>query len=284
MAVTYNRLASMGQPNRAVKEGRVRKSPRSARGYKSVTTVVWQSGYPAHKLVAVNRAKPGENVRGASRPGFFWQGALIVLPAILLGGAGFGSPRQDRLLAEREASEQGRLIASGSRAGPAPPRHLPSSPQSDLAALERWRELPSRPPGRAGSWPRPQSPGALSRPVHAQARRTTRRPSLRTPAPQPLERRRVARGPARGLGSVAQAPRRAATTSPPPSPPETASWPRLLRSVLPLSPATAWACSASNKANPQAPGSSSNKWPFNTRTSWPRRVDPLKQLTRSFNC
>ncbi|HVR36613.1 MAG TPA: ATP-binding protein [Methylomirabilota bacterium] len=44
-------------------------------------------------------------------PGFFWQGLLIVLPAILLAGAGFYSLRQDRVLAEHEAARQAEQIA-----------------------------------------------------------------------------------------------------------------------------------------------------------------------------
>jgi signal transduction histidine kinase len=44
-------------------------------------------------------------------PTFFWQGALILLPAIVLCGFGLYSLRQDRALAEHQATEQARTIA-----------------------------------------------------------------------------------------------------------------------------------------------------------------------------
>jgi hypothetical protein len=44
-------------------------------------------------------------------PGFFWQGVLIVLPAVLLAGVGLFLLRQDRVLAEHEATEQAAQIA-----------------------------------------------------------------------------------------------------------------------------------------------------------------------------
>jgi signal transduction histidine kinase len=48
----------------------------------------------------------------ARQPGFLLQGTLILLPALLLAGAGFYSLRQDRVLAEHEARAQARRIAS----------------------------------------------------------------------------------------------------------------------------------------------------------------------------
>ncbi len=124
-------------------------------------------------------------MRGASRPGFFWQGALIVLPAILLGGAGFYSLRQDRLLAEREASEQGRLIAAGLARDLLPKAF--ALQQSDLAALERWRELPSRPQDEPVLGLALKAPGRVVCLVDAQARLIYPPPLSPDPAPQPLD-------------------------------------------------------------------------------------------------
>jgi signal transduction histidine kinase len=46
------------------------------------------------------------------QPTFFWQGILIICPAVLLAGFGLMSLRQDRLLAEHEAVQQARSIAT----------------------------------------------------------------------------------------------------------------------------------------------------------------------------
>ncbi len=65
---------------------------------------------------ANGRATP--RARRARRPVFFWQGALIVLPALLLGSLGLVLLRQDRLLAEREAVEEARQVAGQLTRGP----------------------------------------------------------------------------------------------------------------------------------------------------------------------
>lgn len=142
--------------------------------------------------MAVNRAS-GARMRGATRPGFFWQGALIVLPAILLGSVGFYSLRQDRLLAEREAAEQGGLIATGLARDLLPKAF--ALQQSDQATLERWRELPGRPLdepilGLARSKP----PGRVACLVDAQAGLLYPPPLSPTPAPQPLDEDELAQG------------------------------------------------------------------------------------------
>ena len=49
--------------------------------------------------------------RSPARPHFFWQGTLIVLPALVLAGAGFYSLRQDDVVAQHEAAEQAQRIA-----------------------------------------------------------------------------------------------------------------------------------------------------------------------------
>jgi signal transduction histidine kinase len=46
------------------------------------------------------------------QPGFFWQGVLIITPALLLAGFGFLSLRQDRLLALQEASREAARLAT----------------------------------------------------------------------------------------------------------------------------------------------------------------------------
>jgi hypothetical protein len=45
------------------------------------------------------------------KPHFIWQGALIVLPALLLAGACFYSLKQDRVLAEHDLAEQAQRLA-----------------------------------------------------------------------------------------------------------------------------------------------------------------------------
>jgi signal transduction histidine kinase len=49
--------------------------------------------------------------RANRKPGFFWQGFLIVLPVVLLAGMACLSLRKDKMLAQREASERAQLIA-----------------------------------------------------------------------------------------------------------------------------------------------------------------------------
>jgi signal transduction histidine kinase len=50
--------------------------------------------------------------RRVRQPGFLLQGTLVLLPALLLAGAGFYSLRQDRVLAEHEAQAQARRFAT----------------------------------------------------------------------------------------------------------------------------------------------------------------------------
>lgn len=49
--------------------------------------------------------------RPPARPHFYWQGALIILPALLLAAAGFSSLRRDHALATHQALEAGGKIA-----------------------------------------------------------------------------------------------------------------------------------------------------------------------------
>jgi signal transduction histidine kinase len=50
--------------------------------------------------------------KSAGRPGFFWRGALILLPLALLAGLGMYSLRQDRLLVEVEAKDRCQGLAA----------------------------------------------------------------------------------------------------------------------------------------------------------------------------
>jgi len=54
------------------------------------------------------RLRPSRN----PRPHFFWQGALIILPALILAGAGFYSLRQDDVVAQHEAGQQALQLAN----------------------------------------------------------------------------------------------------------------------------------------------------------------------------
>lgn len=47
----------------------------------------------------------------ATQPSFFWQGLLIVLPVVVLAGAGLFSIRQDQAIAQREAVEKAQALA-----------------------------------------------------------------------------------------------------------------------------------------------------------------------------
>ena len=49
--------------------------------------------------------------RTPSRPSFFWQGLLIVLPVVALVAVGVFSLRQDKLLAQQEAAARAQAIA-----------------------------------------------------------------------------------------------------------------------------------------------------------------------------
>ena len=46
-----------------------------------------------------------------SKPSFFWQALLIVLPVLVLAAVGFFSLRQDKILAQHEAVERAQAIA-----------------------------------------------------------------------------------------------------------------------------------------------------------------------------
>ena len=87
--------------------------------------------------------------------GFFWQGILIALPALLLAAAGFYLLRQDRLLADRQAeAEAGRLAGSFSVSVT---RMLSELELPDPVEARRWVEAA----GPAGvGLPQPGRPGA----------------------------------------------------------------------------------------------------------------------------
>ncbi len=65
-----------------------------------------------------------------AKPHFFWQGVLILFPALLMAGFGLWSLRQDRFLAEHEAVEQAKKLAQ-TLAGKILPESLKNTPSSD---------------------------------------------------------------------------------------------------------------------------------------------------------
>jgi signal transduction histidine kinase len=87
----------------------------------------------------------GSSVSQRSQPRFLWQGALIILPALLLAGLGLYSLRQDRVLARVEATEQaGRLVQELTQLV------LPRTLESGLSQFEkldamdpRWMSAPT---------------------------------------------------------------------------------------------------------------------------------------------
>src|SRR5947209_5425033 len=60
-------------------------------------------------MASVTAKRPA--LRPNRPPNFFWQGLLIVLPVILLAALGFFSLRQDKVLAEHEATERAQALA-----------------------------------------------------------------------------------------------------------------------------------------------------------------------------
>ncbi len=129
---------------------------------------------------------------GATKPGFFWQGVLIVLPAIVLGGVCFYSLRQDRLLAERGAAEQAKLIADG-LVGDLLPRTFALEP-SERAALERWREHPGRPQDEPVLDLARRPPGRVACLVSANGDVLYPPPLSPAPAPEPLDLEELGQG------------------------------------------------------------------------------------------
>lgn len=115
-----------------------------------------------------------------------------MLPAMVLGSAGFYSLRQDRLLAEREASEQGRLIVTALGRDLLPKAF--ALQQSDQASLERWRELPARPLDEPVLGFARKYPGRVACLVDAQARLLYPPPISPAPAPQPLDEDELSQG------------------------------------------------------------------------------------------
>src|SRR2546425_13331506 len=63
-------------------------------------------GYPGRRM-----SEGTAPMRARRKPGFLWQGSLIVLPVVVLAAVGVVSLRQDKLLAQREAAERAQAIA-----------------------------------------------------------------------------------------------------------------------------------------------------------------------------
>jgi signal transduction histidine kinase len=80
---------------------------------------------------------------GAPQARFFWQGVLILIPAVLLAGFGFFSLRQDRVLAEVEAAEHARKLAQELVEADLPEAFL--DVPATVEALARFTLRPDRP-------------------------------------------------------------------------------------------------------------------------------------------
>ncbi|MBI4657708.1 MAG: hypothetical protein HY735_02460 [Verrucomicrobia bacterium] len=129
-------------------------------------------------------------LRVGGKTTFLWQGVLIVLPALLLAGVGFFSLRQDRILAQHEATEEAKKIARNLaevvlpgvlkietvtreaidrfRASPTQPEHDPIQAVASMngpvvaCVLSRTGELLYPPPASGLPNPRPVEPSALT--------------------------------------------------------------------------------------------------------------------------
>jgi len=72
---------------------------RSIRFYKSMTSGLIAAAYSFSRW---DMAPFVPNKKAT----FFWQGALIILPVVILAGVGFFSLRQDKVLARHEAEQR----------------------------------------------------------------------------------------------------------------------------------------------------------------------------------
>jgi hypothetical protein len=164
--------------------------------------------------------------RQPRKPGFFWQGVLIVLPVGVLAGAGLLSLRQDRVLARLEATERAQALAEES-------------------AQELWAELTAPPRGDEPVF-LVDGAGELVFPPSCPA----------VPTPQPLDLAALTEAQARLWHRGASEPGhgRGASAGHRSSPP----FPRA-RSARNRSPpllASTWACGWPGKATPTPPRSS----------------------------
>jgi len=81
------------------------------------------------------------SARRSAQPRFVWQGALIVLPALLLAAAGLHSLRQDQLLAEHEATQEARRQAIAINELRLPEQLFPPLPDSTM--IVQWLRAPA---------------------------------------------------------------------------------------------------------------------------------------------
>jgi hypothetical protein len=131
------------------------------------------------------RRRPRDPSPVRRQPGFFWQGVCIILPAALLVALGLWSLRQDRLLAEHEATEQARKLATGLIQVA-----LPRTFSSTLPAPELVSRFQAN-PGRAEAdplWPYTASPSnRVAFLVNDQGELLYPPPEQSWPDPQPLD-------------------------------------------------------------------------------------------------
>lgn len=123
--------------------------------------------------------------RGTREPGFFWQGLMIVLPAILLAGVGFYSLRQDRMLALEEATAQARRFAASLTATLWPNAFLPEFP--DPAAVAGFQSTPDHPERDPVFAMSSKGAGQLAWLMSASGELVYPPPMAPVPSPQPLD-------------------------------------------------------------------------------------------------
>jgi signal transduction histidine kinase len=147
---------------------------------------------------------PKTNAGSIRKPGFFWQGLLIVLPAVVLGSLGLFLLRQDRLLAEREAADEARKIARGLTHGPLSNALVLDLPSRE--AIQRFRANPARPEDDPVVLCARQRLPSLACLVDITTDLLYPPPLLSTPAPRPLDETELKPGQREDWAALNQSP------------------------------------------------------------------------------
>src|SRR5438874_12177266 len=95
-------------------------------------------------------------------PSFFWQGLLIVLPVDVLAAVGLFSLRQDKILAQHEATERAQAIADQMAQAIWTDLTSPRESNPDSFQIDRAGQLIFPPPFSPLPHPRPLNPGELT--------------------------------------------------------------------------------------------------------------------------
>ena len=131
------------------------------------------------------KRRPAPGALRRRQPAFFWQGALIVLPALLLGSLGLVLLRQDRLLAEREAVEQARQLAGQLTRGPLHKALQGLVPSSN--SMAQFHAAPTRAEEDLLVFCARRQPALVTCLLDAQGRLAYPPPLASAPLPQPLD-------------------------------------------------------------------------------------------------